>query len=224
MRVLVVDDEPKVAAFVRTGLEESGWNVEVCHDGTTALDLAGHQNYDAIVLDVMLPGRDGLSVLRELRQARNNVAVVLLTARGDLGERVEGLNLGADDYLPKPFSVVELIARIKAVWRRRSGTGLSQIVHGDLVLNLHTREARRGGRKLDLTNREFALLEYLLRDPGRVFTRAELCEQVWGYRFDTQSNFMDVAVQRLRRKLDDGEPVKLIQTVRRVGYTVQAEP
>lgn len=224
MRVLVVDDEPKVAALLRGGLEDAGWQIAVCHDGDTALDLARRGNYDAIVLDVMLPGRDGLSVLKALRQARNDVAVVLLTARGDLGERVEGLNLGADDYLPKPFSIVELVARLKAVWRRRSGTGLSQISHGDLVLNLNTREARRGDRKLDLTTREFALLEYLLRDPGRVFTRAELCEQVWGYRFSTQSNFMDVAIQRLRRKLDDGERVKLIQTVRRVGYTLHPAP
>jgi len=223
MLVLVVDDEKKVAAFVQAGLEEEGWGVMCCANGREAVALVGLHGFDAIVLDIMLPGLDGLGVLSAIRESRNTVAVILLTARGDLEERVEGLNLGADDYLPKPFSMVELIARLKAVWRRRSSPGLSQVVYADLVLNLHSREARRGDRKLELTHREFALLEHLLRAPGRVFTRMELCEQIWGYRFDTQSNFMDVAIQRLRRKLDDGESTPLIQTVRSVGYSINAD-
>jgi DNA-binding response OmpR family regulator len=220
MHVLVVEDEKKVAAIVRDGLEEEGWQVDVCPRGDEAVAQAGRQNYDAIVLDIMLPGRDGLTILRQLREARNPVAVVLLTARGDLDERVVGLNLGADDYLAKPFSVLELVARLKAVRRRREGAAPSRVTHAGVTLDLHSREAWRGIRKIELTNREFALLECLLRAPGRVFTRAELCEKIWGYRFDTQSNFMDVAVQRLRRKLDDGEATPLIQTVRSVGYTL----
>lgn len=223
MRILVVEDETKVAAFVRAGLEEHGFAVEVCHDGDTAANVATTQPFDALVMDIMLPGRDGLSVLRKLRAEGNPVPVVLLTARGDLRERVEGLNLGADDYLPKPFSMSELVARLKAVLRRRSGDGLTVQNYADLALNLVTREVRRGGVGVRLTAREFALLECLLRTPGKVVTRVEISQTVWGHQFDAGTNFVDVAVQRLRRKLDDPFPRKLIQTVRGVGYALQTD-
>ena len=224
MRILIVEDERKVAAFICAGLAEEGWNAESCHRGDEGLRLAGEHAYDAIVLDIMLPGLDGLSLLRALREARNTVPVILLTARGDVDERVAGLDLGADDYLAKPFAMTELAARLKAVWRRRSGQGLSLLVHADLVVNLHTREARRGSQKLDLTAREFSLLEFLLRSPGRVFTRTQLCEHIWGYHFDPGTNVVDVAIQRLRRKLDDDHTLKLVETVRGTGYKLRPAP
>ncbi len=222
MRILVVEDERKIASFIAKGLAETGFNPLVCHRGDDALHLASTEHFDALVLDIMLPGRDGLSVLRRLRLESNTVPVILLTARDGLAERVEGLNLGADDYLPKPFSIDELIARIRAVCRRHSGTGLSLQRYEDLTLNLITHEVRRAGAKVDLTAREYALLEYLLRSPGRVLTRTQLCEQVWDYHFDPGTNVVDVCIQRLRRKLDDGHSLKLIQTVRGVGYTLKA--
>ena len=222
MRILVVEDEKKIAAFIRKGLAEVGFNPLVCHRGDDALELATTERFDAIVLDVMLPGRDGLSVLRQLRERRNTAPVLLLTARSSLSERIEGLNAGADDYLGKPFSMEELVARLRAVARRRSGEGLSLLQCEDLVLNLITRDVLRGGRKIELTTREFALLEYLMRSPGRVLTRTQLCEQVWDYHFDPGTNVVDVCIQRLRRKLDDNFAVKLVQTVRGVGYTLRA--
>lgn len=224
MRVLVVEDEVKVAAFVKAGLEENGFATEVCHDGNKAFECASTTTFDAIIMDIMLPGRDGLSVLRKLRESHNSVPVILLTARGDLSERVEGLNLGADDYLTKPFSMLELIARLGAVLRRRTGAGLTLQSFADLSLNLGTREVKRGGTRIDLTPREFALLECLLRSPGKVVTRVELAQSVWGHQFDSGTNFVDVAVQRLRRKIDDPFPLKLIQTIRGIGYALQSEP
>lgn len=223
MRVLIVEDEKKIASFIRKGLAEVGFNAQLCHRGDDALVLATTEAFDAVVLDVMLPGRDGLSVLRQLREQRNTVPVILLTARNGLAERVEGLNAGADDYLAKPFSVEELIARLRAVGRRVTGESLSVRRYEDLVLHLLTREATRAGHPIELTTREFALLEYLMRSPGRVLTRTQLCEQVWDYHFDPGTNVVDVCVQRLRRKIDDGHDVKLIQTVRGVGYTLRAE-
>lgn len=222
MRVLVVEDEKKIAAFIRKGLAEAGFNPSLCHHGDEALQIATTERFDAIVLDVMLPGRDGLSVLRQLRERRNTVPVLLLTARGSLNERVEGLNAGADDYLGKPFSMEELIARLRALGRRLSGEGLNLLQYEDISVNLFTREVTRAGKKIELTTREFALLEYLLRSPGRVLTRTQLCEHVWDYHFDPGTNVVDVCVQRLRRKLDDGFVVKVVQTVRGVGYTLKA--
>ena len=222
MRILVVEDEKKIAALIRKGLVEVGFNPLLCARGDDALQLATTERFDAIVLDVMLPGRDGLSVLRQLREQRNAVPVLLLTARSSLNERVEGLNAGADDYLGKPFSMEELVARLRAIQRRQSGDGLSLLKCDDLLLNLITRDVTRSGQKIELTTREFALLEYLLRSPGRVLTRTQLCEHVWDYHFDPGTNVVDVCIQRLRRKLDDGFPVKLVQTVRGVGYTLKA--
>lgn len=222
MRILVVEDEKKIASFISKGLAETGFNPHICHRGDEALHLAGSERFDAVVLDIMLPVRDGLSVLRQLREQHNTVPVILLTARDGLSERVEGLNLGADDYLAKPFSMEELIARLRAIRRRFSGEGLNIQRYEDLTLNLITHEVSRAGCKIDLTAREYALLEYLMRSPGRVLTRTQICEQVWDYHFDSGTNVVDVCIQRLRRKLDDGYDVKLIQTVRGVGYTLKA--
>ena len=224
MRVLVVEDEKKVAAMIHSGLVERGFAAEVCHDGDTAMRLLAAEAFDAVIMDIMLPGRDGLSALRKLRDEKNAIPVILLTARGDLNERVEGLDLGADDYLPKPFSMTELIARLKAVLRRRTGVGLTIQSYADLSVNLSTREVRRGERRIELTAREFGLLECLMRTPGKAVTRVEISQSVWGHQFDAGTNFVDVAVQRLRRKLDDPFPVKLIQTVRGLGYAVQTYP
>lgn len=220
MRILVVEDERKIAGFIRQGLEEQGFTVEVAADGRDAFALATTQSYDALVLDIMLPGRDGLSILRGLRDRRNTVPVILLTARAEPNERVEGLNLGADDYLTKPFYIAELIARLQAITRRVAGDKLSVLHVGDLVVDLITRTVRRGGQVVELTAREFGLLEYLVRSPGRVLTRTQLLEHVWGYDFDPETNLVDVNIRRLRKKIDDGAPVPLIETVRGVGYRV----
>ena len=223
MKVLVVEDEKKIASFIRKGLEAQGFVVDACHHGDEAFEAATTHPYDAIVLDIMLPGRDGLSILRGLRDRRMAVPVILLTARGELNERIEGLNLGADDYLTKPFFIEELIARLHVVTRRASGTPQSLLAVADLTVNLLTREVTRGGRKIELTTREFELLEHLARSPGRVLTRTQICERVWNYDFDPGTNLVDVYVQRLRRKIDADSPVKLIETIRGVGYRMKNE-
>ena len=222
MRVLVVEDEKKVAALVKGGLAEHGIAAEVCHHGDEALQRASSETFDGLVLDIMLPGRDGLSILRKLRAEGHNVPVVLLTARGDVEERVEGLNLGADDYLAKPFAIAELVARLRAVWRRRAGVTSNVLAYADVVMNLGPREVRRAEKVLRLTPREFSVLECLLRAAEKVVTRTELSQQVWGYQFDPGTNVVDVAVQRLRGKLEDGFSSALIQTVRGVGYCLKA--
>jgi DNA-binding response OmpR family regulator len=221
MRILVVEDEKKIAGFIQRGLKECGFVVDVVHRGDEALEIILDNHFDAVVLDIMLPGRDGLSVLRILRQRANSVPVLILTARGEISEKVEGLDLGADDYLAKPFSIDELTARVRALTRRNSGENLVRYRVQDLILDLATRVARRGARRIDLTTREFSLLECLMRSPGRVFTRAQLCQHVWEYHFDPESNLVDVYINRLRRKIDDGETTKLIQTVRGAGYRIE---
>ena len=194
--------------------------VDVVHDGDQALAVILDSHFEAVVLDIMLPGRDGLSILRALRQKSNAVPVLILTARGAISEKVEGLDLGADDYLGKPFSIDELAARLRALIRRKSGENLVRYRLQDLSLDVATRVAQRGTRRIDLTSREFGLLECLMRAPGRVFSRTQLCQQVWEYHFDPESNLVDVYIQRLRRKIDDGESSKLIQTVRGTGYRI----
>lgn len=221
MKVLVVEDEKKIASFIRKGLEAQGFVVDVANHGDDGYALALSRPYDAVVLDIMLPGRDGLSILRNLRDRRMTVPVILLTARSELNERLEGLNLGADDYLTKPFYIEELIARLQAVARRSAGAASTLLQVGDLTLNLLTREVQRAGRRIDLTAREFALLDHLMRAPGRVLTRIQICEQVWSYHFDPGSNLVDVYVQRLRKKIDGDAPVKLIETIRGVGYRMR---
>jgi len=222
MKVLLVEDEKSIAGFVQKGLAEQGFTVEVCHDGNTGYERATTGAYDVIVLDIMLPGRDGLSILRNLRERRNPVPVVLLTARSELNERLEGLNCGADDYLTKPFFVEELVARLHAV-TRRGGERTSILEHDGLSANLLTREVRVGGVAVELTTREFTLLEYLLRAPGRVFTRTQILEHVWGYDFDPATNLVDVHIQRLRKKLFAEDRERYIETVRGVGYRIRKE-
>lgn len=220
MKILVVEDEKKIASFVKKGLAEAGFTVDLARDGNEGLHLATEQAYDAIVLDIMLPGRDGLSILRELREKKNAVPVVLVTARSGLNERIEGLNLGADDYITKPFYVEELIARLHAVARRGAGgAGLTMLQVGDLSVNLVTREVKRGGEAVELTAREFSLLEFLIRSPGRVITRTQILEHVWGYDFDPQTNLVDVYIQRVRKKITPrGTEPEVIETLRGVGY------
>ena len=220
MRILVVEDEKKVASFVRRALEAEQYAVDVVHDGETGLARARDDAYDLGVLDVMLPGRDGLSVLRALRSAGRPVPVLLLTARAGVADRVAGLDLGADDYLPKPFAVAELLARVRALLRR--GVALPPaLTAADLVLDPGTREVTRAGRRIELTPREYALLEFLLRNKGRVLGRALIAQHVWGVDFDTFTNVIDVYVNYLRRKIDaDFEP-KLLHPVRGVGYVLR---
>lgn len=221
MRVLLAEDDKKVASHIRNALRQHGYAVDVVHHGDEALALAQSSQFDAIVLDVMMPGRDGLSVLRALRERRIITPVMLLTARGEVSERVEGLRLGADDYLAKPFAMEELVARVEALTRRGSGQGLTLLKVGDLTMNLVARDVTRGGKSITLHPREFALLEYLMQSPGRVLSRAQIIERVWDYHFDTGTNVVDVYVQRLRRKIDDDFEVKLLQTVRGVGYVLR---
>ncbi len=221
MKVLIVEDEKKIASFIRKGLEAQGFMVEVALNGNDGFTLAMTRPYDAAILDIMLPGRDGLSILRNIRDRRSPLPVILLTARSELNERLEGLNLGADDYLTKPFHIEELIARLHAVTRRAAGTSQSILTVADLTMNLLTREVQRAGQRIELTTREFALLEHLMRSPGRVLTRIEICERVWDYNFDPGTNLVDVYIQRLRRKVDDGFGEKLIETIRGVGYRIR---
>ena len=223
MKVLVIEDEKKIASFVRKGLEAQGFVVEVSHHGDEGFALATSRPYDVAILDIMLPGKDGLSILRNLRDRKNPLPVILLTARSELNERLEGLNLGADDYLTKPFHIEELIARIHAVTRRAAGTSQSILAVADLKMNLLTRKVTRGDQAIELTAREFSLLEHLMRSPGRVLTRVEICERVWDYNFDPGTNLVDVYVQRLRKKVDGDSSQKLIETIRGVGYRIRAD-
>ena len=218
MRILVVEDEKKLAGFIRKGLEEQGFTVAVSHNGDEAYALARAESFDLLVLDIMLPGRDGLSILKGLRDRKNTVPVILVTARTEANERIQGLNLGADDYVAKPFFMDELVARVQAVLRRTSGEQLSVLRSGDLAVNLIAREVRLKNREVELTPREFSLLEFLMRSPGQVFTRAQILEHVWGYGFDPQTNLVDVCVQRLRSKIDSEGCESPIEAVRGVGY------
>lgn len=222
MKILLVEDDPKLAGLVTKGLTARGFIVDHADNGDDGFTLATTRSYDAIVLDIMLPGRDGLSILRQLRAKSMSVPVVLVTARSALDERLDGLNLGADDYLTKPFYVEELIARLHAVLRRASGHQASILQQGELSVNLLTREVRCASALVELTAREFALLTYLLRSPGQTFTRAQICEHVWNYHFDPGTNLVDVYVQHVRKKLGDLGPA-LIETIRGVGYRVRPE-
>ncbi len=223
MRVLLAEDEKKVATHIRNALREQGFTVDMCHRGDEALDAALSTPYDALVLDVMMPGRDGLSILRVLREKRVPTPILLVTARGEVSERVEGLMLGADDYLSKPFAMKELVARVVALSRRATAQGLTMLRVEDLTMNLVSREVTRNGAKIELPMREFALLEYLMRSPGRVLSKTQIIENVWQWHFDTGTNVVEVYVQRLRKKVDEGHAVKLIHTVRGVGYVLRRE-
>jgi DNA-binding response OmpR family regulator len=223
MKILVIEDEKKIASLIRKGLEAQGFVVDVSHHGDEGYAAVTTRPYDAVVLDIMLPGRDGLSILRNLRERKLSVPVILLTARSELNERLEGLNLGADDYLTKPFFIEELIARLHVVTRRASGASQSILAVADLTVNLLTRDVTRAGRKIDLTAREFELLEHFARSPGRVLTRPQICERVWNYDFDPGTNLVEVYIQRLRKKVDGESEMKLIETIRGVGYRMKPD-
>jgi len=221
MRVLVVEDERKTASFIRTALEGEHIAVDVCHNGADALATAMSVNFDAVVLDIMLPGQDGLSVLRQLRHLHNRTPVLLLSARGEVSDRIEGLNIGADDYLAKPFVLAELVARLRALVRRGSDVRSHLLRVADLTLDTIARKAWRGQTTFDLAAREFRLLEFLMRSAGRVCGRATILERVWDYNFDPGTNIVDVYVRRLREKIDNDFEQKLLHTVRGAGYVLR---
>jgi DNA-binding response OmpR family regulator len=225
MRILVVEDERKVASFIRQGLEEEGYAVDVAPDGAAAVDLAlGGTPYDLVVLDIMLPKRDGFAVLRALREYRMTAPVLVLTARDRVPDRVAGLDLGADDYLTKPFVFEEFLARVRALLRRATAQRTPTLELADLRLDPATRRVTRAGRTITLTAREYALLEYFLRNVGRVLTRPMLAEHVWGIDFDPESNVIDVYVGYLRRKTDLPGETRLLHTTRGTGYVMRLEP
>ena len=218
MRILVVEDEPGVAQFVQQGLTESGYAVDVARDGAEGLDYALAKTYDAILLDIMLPKLNGLEVLRELRDQRIKTPVLLLTARDGVDDRVQGLDSGADDYLVKPFAFPELLARLRALLRRPPLQSNAILQVGDLEMDVSRHEVRRAGQIIELSQREFALLELLLRHPNQVLTRTQIMEHVWNFNFYAETKVVDVYIGYLRRKLEDDSDNPLIQTVRGVGY------
>lgn len=222
MKVLLIEDEQKISRYVTKALTAEGHEVEAVLRGDEGLLAATTRPFDIVLLDLALPGRDGLDVLRAIRERSITTPVLILTARGELPDRVHGLDLGADDYLPKPFALEELVARVAALTRRRGVDNSPLLRVGDLVLNETTREVFRSGTKLYLSVREFGLLNFLMRHSPRAFTRTELCEHVWKSALDQETNAVDVYIQRVRRKVDEDFPVKLIQTVRNVGYKIEA--
>ena len=221
MNILLIEDEPKVSAFIKRGLEHERFSVDVVFDGKTGLERARNPNVDLIILDLMLPKIDGFTLLRELRESEIHTLVIVLTAKGDIDDRIHGLNLGADDYLVKPFSFGELLARTRALLRRSSQTGGNTISIRDIEVNLVTHEVRRNNKLIELTAKEYALLEYFFNNPDRVINRISIKEHVWNYDFEPGTNFIDVYINRLRKKLDDYGKDRIIQTVRGYGYMMK---
>ncbi|HEY1373573.1 MAG TPA: response regulator transcription factor [Candidatus Binatia bacterium] len=223
MRILVVEDDAKIVGFVAKGLKQAGFAVDQAGDGEEGLDLALTSSYDALVIDIMLPKLDGLSLISRIRQKGVRAPVIILSAKRSVDDRVKGLQTGSDDYLTKPFSFSELLARVQALIRRSThASDPSRLTVGDVSLDLFTRETARSDKKVDLQPREFALLEYLMRNPGRVLSKNMIMEHVWGYDFDPQTNVVDVLVCRLRNKVDRDFGTKLIHTQRGVGYVFKA--
>jgi DNA-binding response OmpR family regulator len=221
MRVLVAEDFEVMARSIGTGLRREGMAVDVVLDGDEALERLAVTRYDVVVLDRDLPGTHGDEVCRQIVAGGAGSRVLMLTAAGTVADRVDGLGLGADDYLPKPFSIVEVVARIRALLRRGSDEHTTVMQVADLSLNVVMREATRAGHKVDLTNREFALLEYLMAHADRAINKTTLCEHVWEHHFDTGTNVVEVCMQRLRRKIDEGHSRKLLQTIRGTGYSLR---
>ncbi|AOY98604.1 DNA-binding response regulator [Cupriavidus sp. USMAHM13] len=223
MKLLVVEDEAKTGEYLRQGLSEAGFVVDLVRNGQDGLHMASTESYDLLILDVMLPDLDGWKVLQRLRASENPVPALFLTARDSVADRVKGLELGADDYLVKPFAFAELLARVRTLLRRGAGSQpIDRVQVGDLVLDLARRRAIRAGRKIVLTNKEFALLELLARRRGEVLPRSLIASQIWDMNFDSDSNVIDVAIRRLRAKIDDEYETKLIQTIRGMGYVLEA--
>jgi heavy metal response regulator len=221
MRILVIEDEKKVASFIQRGLEAEHYHVDVAYDGESGLLQLFDNEYDVLILDVMLPKRDGLSVLREMRVRKLTIPVLMLTARDTVADKVTGLDQGADDYLTKPFAFEELLARLRALLRRGASTVAPELSLADLQLDLVTHQVTRAGKRIDLTAKEFALLEFFLRQPGRVLSRALIAQHVWGVDFDTFTNVIDVYVNYLRKKIDAEFEPKLLHTIRGVGYVIK---
>jgi two-component system, OmpR family, copper resistance phosphate regulon response regulator CusR len=224
MHVLLVEDERTIAAYVKRGLEEHGYAVDIASTGPEALDWARSGSFDVVVLDILLPGLDGIAVCRELRAHGFHTPILMLTARDAVHDRVAGLDAGADDYLIKPFALEELLARMRALTRRASDTSKNPVLEiADLTLDTRTHRVRRGGKVIDLTAKEYAVLECLMRAPGHVLTRTLIADHVWNYEVYNQSNVVDVYIRNLRRKIDDPFDVKLIHTVRGAGYRLALE-
>ena len=224
MRILVVEDEPNAAHVLAKGLREHAYAVDIASDGASALEQLADTDYDLVILDILLPRINGLDLCRQLRADEAAVPVLMLTARGGLDERVEGLDAGADDYLSKPYHFPELLARVRALLRRGPAFERAELRIDDLIVDTRARIVKRGSAAIALTTKEYALLDYLVRRQSQVVTRSEIAEHVWDDSFDPASNLIEVYIQRLRRKIDDGHEVKLIQTRRGAGYTLSAEP
>jgi len=224
MRILLVEDERKISAYVKRGLEEQGYAVDAVYTGQEALDWANTIDFDLIILDILLPEMDGLSVCRELRKKGSRVPVLMLTARDAIDDRVAGLDAGADDYLVKPFAMKELLARLRALSRRSNEAPKETLLQiADLTLDTLTKRVKRGGKLITLTSKEFAVLECLMREPERVLSRTQIAEHVWNYDVFNQSNVVDVYIRNLRRKIDDPFELKLLHTIRGSGYRISAE-
>lgn len=223
MRILVVDDDRRLCSVIKRGLLEETYAVDVAYDGEEGEYMGEVNPYDLIILDIMMPKKDGIEMCKELRSKRINTPILMLTAKDAVEDRVRGLDAGADDYMVKPFSFNELLARVRALLRREAVTKSPEIKLGDLVLNTLTREVRRGDRTIELTTKEYVILEYFMRHPNVVVTRTMLEEHAWDYDFDSMSNLIDVYIRRLRRKLDDNENESVLQTVRGAGYRLKVQ-
>ena len=221
MRILIVEDEKKVAGFIKKGLEEETYAVDVAYDGEEGFHLAAMNQYDMIILDLMLPKMDGLEVLTRLRDKKVSTPILLLTAKDAVDDKVTGLNKGADDYLTKPFAFSELLARIRSLLRRGQVETQTELKVGDLVLDMVSHKVSRDGEEIELTGKEYSLLEYFMRNEGKVLTRTMIAEHVWDYNFDTFTNVIDVYVNHLRKKIDKKYPAKLLHTLRGVGYVMR---
>ncbi len=221
MRILIVEDEKKVAGFIKKGLEEETYAVDVAYDGEEGFHLAAMNDYDMIILDWMLPKMDGLEVLSRLRDKKVSTPILLLTAKDAVDDKVTGLNKGADDYLTKPFAFSELLARIRSLLRRGQAETQTELKVGDLILDMVSHKVSRGGEEIELTGKEYSLLEYFMRNEGKVLTRTMIAEHVWDYNFDTFTNVIDVYVNHLRKKIDKKYPAKLLHTLRGVGYVMR---
>ena len=223
MRILVIEDERKIAQFIRRGLKEEGYAVDVAGDGEEGHFLSTTNDYDIIILDLMLPKMDGMILCKKLREEKNPVSIIMLTAKDEVEDKIRGLDTGADDYLTKPFAFEELLARIRAALRKKDKTHTTKLQVADLSLDLLTHRVSRGQKEIILTNKEYTLLEYLMRHTGNIIPRAVISEHVWDISFDTDTNVIDVYINYLRRKIDSGHKRKLIHTIRGRGYTLKAE-